>query len=146
MAHVRQQIRDQVVTTLTGLTTTETRVSSTPVYAAASLPSLEVRTTSEEVDLSERAVLGDVQYRELTLEVQARVSQVSDPDDLLDTICKEVEIAMAADTTLNGKAKDSMYTGGTFEQTEGEQPIHLATLTYIVHYRVDVNDPETLVN
>ena len=146
MAHVRQQIRDQIVTTLTGLTTTETRVSSTPVYAAASLPALEIRTTSEDVNLDDLATLGTVQYRELTVEIEAKVSQANNADDLLDTVCKEVEVAMAADHTLNGKAKDSHYTGGTFERTEGEQPIHLATLTYVVHYRVDVSDPETLVN
>ena len=148
MSHVRQQIRDAVVTALTGLTTTETRVSSTPVYAAHDLPGLEVATPSEETIDDDRATFGSpgVSYRALTVTVSAYARGTANVANTVDTILKEVEVAMAADRTLDGTAEDSYYTEAEFEQSgDGEQPVVKGTATYLVHYRVADNDPETLV-
>jgi len=49
MSHARQQVRDAVVTAVTGLTTTSTRVYASRVYPHDSLPSLAVYTLEEEI-------------------------------------------------------------------------------------------------
>jgi len=53
LAHLRKQIRDNVVTVLTGLSTTGSRVYASRVYpmAAANLPGLCVYTKSESVEI-----------------------------------------------------------------------------------------------
>ena len=49
MAHVRQQLRERAATTLTGLTTTGSRVYQSRIYplGAANLPGLLIYTKSE---------------------------------------------------------------------------------------------------
>ena len=53
MAHVRKQIRDNIVTTLTGLATTGSNVYRTRVYPLAEnkLPGLAIYTDTEEVEV-----------------------------------------------------------------------------------------------
>ena len=54
MAHVRQSIRDNVVTTVTGLSTTDSNVFSSRVYPLCTnkLPALCVYTNSEAVEFT----------------------------------------------------------------------------------------------
>ena len=49
MAHARKQIRDQLKTTLTGLTTTGSNVFNSRVYDHDALPCISIYTLSEEL-------------------------------------------------------------------------------------------------
>ena len=79
MAHVRQLIRDNVTTTLTGLTTTGTRVYRSRVYPVATTPGLAIYTKSESVEYS--SMSGQrTQFRSLALTVEIYVKGVTGYD------------------------------------------------------------------
>jgi hypothetical protein len=136
MAHVRKQIRDNIVTTLTGLTTTGSRVYKTRVYplAQSKLPGLAIYTETEDIEI--RTINPPrTQMRNLTVTVDAFVKGVSNFDDDLDTICQEVEEALAADITRGGLAKDTRITGFEAEFSgDGDQPVANGRISVTVDY------------
>jgi len=145
--HVRHQIRNQVVTTLTGLTTTGSNVFGSRVYPLedGNLPAILVYTKSEE---SEPLEIGAnrTSDRLLDLVVEAYVKSATDFEDTLDTICKEVEQAIAADPTLSGKTKDCYLSSTEIDfNSEGELPLAFATLTFLTNYHVQEQDPDVVV-
>ncbi len=142
--HVRRQIRERVATTLTGLATTGSKVYQSRVYPLASnnLPGLLVYTTNES---SEPDVMGAQPEldRDLNLVIEGYAKTASNLDDVMDGIAKEVEVAMAADTTINTLAKDSFLTSTEIQLTgEGEQPIGIVTMNFTVQYRTANNAPD----
>ena len=146
MAHARQTIREQVGTTLTGLTTTGSNVFQSRVYPLqeSNLPALLIYTKEES---SEAIVMGSnrVIERELTLAVEAYVKTNSNSDDTIDTIAEEVETAIGADSTLNNKAKDVFLVSTDINYVgEGENPVAVATLNFLISYCTDENDPSQL--
>jgi|TARA_R110001583_G_scaffold80041_1_gene215431 hypothetical protein len=145
--HVRMQIRNQVVTQLTGLTTTAARVFDSRVYPLedANLPALLIYTKSE---TSEPIEIGTNRTSErlLSLNIEAYVKSTTNFEDTLDTICKEVEQAIAADPTLSGKAKDCYLESTEIEfNAEGEKPLAFATLTFLTSYYVQEQSPDVAV-
>lgn len=145
MAHVRQQIRDAIVTALTGLATTGASVFRSRIYPieAARLPGLCVYTMTEasEIETISRPRLSS---RDLTVAVEAYVSGVSNYDNTLDTISAEVEQALAADPSLGGLAKDLKIAAFEAEFAgEGEQPVAVGRITVAVEYAVAENNVET---
>ena len=145
--HVRMQIRNQVVTQLTGLTTTTSHVYDSRVYPLedGNLPALLVYTRSEE---SEPLEIGSnrTSQRMLSLVVEAYVKSATNFEDTLDTICKEVEQAIAADPSLSGKAKDCYIESTEIEfNAEGELPLAFATLTFLTSYYVQEQSPDVAV-
>jgi hypothetical protein len=50
------------------------------------------------------------------------VAQALDPDDALDDLCREVELAIAADITLGGSAQFAFFEGTEIEATEEVDP------------------------
>tara|TARA_B100000963_G_scaffold120116_2_gene104702 strand:+ start:208 stop:654 length:447 start_codon:yes stop_codon:yes gene_type:complete len=145
--HIRQQIRERVGTVLTGLTTTGNNVFETRVYPLenTNLPALVIYTkdeTSEPLVISTDRVMS----RELELIVEIYVKQTSNFDDEVDKICKEVEIAISADTTINGLAKDCFLQSTSIEyNTEGEKPLTFASLTFLTNYYVNETRPDIAV-
>lgn len=142
--HVRRQIRDQVVTMLTGLATTGSRVYASRVYpfAASDLPCLAVMalTESSEPDSLTRP---RGLTRTLTLAIEARARASADLDDTLDAIAKEVEEALGADPTLAGLAKDSYLAATEIElSAEADAPHGLMRLELAVEYRTAENAPD----
>lgn len=142
--HVRQQIRERVGTTLTGLTTTSSNVYQSRVYPleTGNLPALIIYTKSED---SLASVIGTNRLieRQLTLAVEAYVKSVSNSDDTIDTICKEVESALAADTTINSLAKDIYLESTEITYTgEGEKPIAVCTMNFLIHYFTQQSNPD----
>ena len=98
--HVRQQIRERIGTTLTGLTTTGSNVFQSRVYPLedSNLPALLIYTKVEEsmpIDIGAARTM----ERNLTVNIEGYVKANSNFDDTIDTICKEVETAMASDVT-----------------------------------------------
>ncbi len=145
--HIRQQIRERVGTVLTGLTTTGSRVYQSRVYALADteLPALLIYTKSE---TSEPLVMHTdrVMERELLLVVECYAKVNSNFDDSIDTISKEVEEAIAADTTLNSLAKDVYIESTEIEfNAEGESPVGYATLTFLTTYHAKETNPDVAV-
>ena len=147
MSHVRQQIRDDIVTTLTGLATTGSNVFRSRIFPLeqTNLPALCIYTKSETSEYDTIGLPRSVN-RILDVAVEAYVKGVSNYDNTLDTIAVEVEEAIAADVTLGGVAKDAQITA--FEADfagDGEQPVAVGRFTITVEYRTVENDVETAV-
>lgn len=146
MAHAREQIREAVVTQLTGLSTTGSRAYKSRVYPRNALPCLTVYTLSESVN-QDNAVLGLDQFRDLMLAVHIHARSVEDVDDSVDTISAEVEAALHDDTTLGGLTHWLEYESIEIEVADGaERPTASAIMTFRVQYRVDATDPETIIS
>ena len=142
--HVREQIRSRIVTNVTGLGTTGSRVFESRIYPleSSALPGLLVYTLSES---SEPIRIGPNRLiqRNLNLVVQAYCEQNSDFDGTIDDICKEVETALASDRTVNGLAKDCFITSTEISfSSEGAKAIGYATLLFEVDYYTDAQSPD----
>ena len=134
--HIRQQIRERVGTTLTGLTTTGSNVFQSRVYNLenAKLPAIIIYTKSEDSELLEMGSTRTLQ-RNLSLVVEAYVKANTNFDDTIDTIAKEVEAAMGADVTHNSLARDSFLDSTEINyNAEGEQPVAVMTMVYNINY------------
>lgn len=145
MAHVRKLIRDNIKTTLTGLTTTGSNVFASRVYPiqSARMPGLCIYTSSEQIEaLTIKPPRGLI--RSLEVSVEAYIENAL-PDDVLDTISAEIEAAMAADITRGGNAKDTKLT--SFEADfagEGEKPVVVGRFIYEILYSTTEADAETV--
>lgn len=147
MSHVRQQLRERAATTLTGLSTTGSKVYQSRVYplGAANLPGLLIYTKSEDSEIVTMSGARTL-LRNLSLVIEGYVKAVSNYDDTVDTIAKEVETAMGNDVTLNGLAKNSYLESTEIEYDgEGEKPVAVVSLTYTVEYMTKENAPQTAV-
>lgn len=136
MAHVRKQIRDEVVSTLTGLATTGSNVFRSRVYPLgdSKLPGLAIYTDTEEI-APQTISPPRTQLRTLTITVDCYVKGVSNFDNDLDTISEEIEEALAADLTRGGLAKDTRITSFQADFSgEGDQPVATAKISIEVDY------------
>ena len=145
--HVRQQIREQIGSTLNNITTTGNRVYQSRVYPleTGGTPALLIYTKSED---SNPEVIGTNRLltRNLIVAVEIYVKATSNFDDTIDTSAKEVEIAIAADTTLNGLAKDCYLQSTEIEfNAEGEAPLATATLNFLTNYYIQEQAPDVAV-
>jgi len=146
MAHLRQSIRERIATDVTGLTTCGSNVFQSRVYPIedASLPCLLVYSTSEDSEVTEMASPRPM-TRILNVVVQGVVS-ATQPDDTLDLISKEVEVALAGDVSINSLANNSFLSSTEIEfNAEGAKPIGTVILNYVVEYRNLDNAPETAI-
>ena len=112
MAHLRKQIQDNVVTALTGLSTTGSWVYASRVYpvAAANLSGpLCLRQERGGRDNDYHAPR--TQVRTLSLSVEGFAVATSGLDNTLDAISLEVEEALAVDRSRSNLAKDTRVTG-----------------------------------
>lgn len=145
MAHVRKQIRDAIVTAVTGLTTTGSNVFRSRVFPieTTKLPALCVYTKSEAVDFDTLTINRSI-MRNLEVMIEAYVSGTSNYDDDLDTIAVEVEEALSADVTLAGISKDLQVTAFEADYVgDGEQTVAIGRFTVAAVYRTAENDVET---
>lgn len=145
MAHLRNQIRDAVVSRLTGLSTTGSNVFRSRIYPLENnkLPGLCIFTKSEATTFDTLTRPRSIS-RVLEIGVEAYVKAISNYDNTLDTIAVEVEEAIASDVTFSNLAKDTQVT--SFEADfsgDGEQPVAIGRFTIEVNYRTLENDVET---
>ena len=141
MAHVRQSIRDNVVTAVTGLSTTGSNVFRSRVYPLGTnkLSALCVYNNSEVVEYNRLDRVRDVD-RTVDIVIEAYVRAVSNYDTSLDTICAEIEAGMASDVTRGGFAQDCKLTQTEFDfSDDADRPIATARLTYSIDYRTAEN-------
>jgi len=145
MAHIRKLIRDNIETTLTGLTTTGSNVFASRVYPiqTAKMPGLCIYTSSETIEAQTiKPPRGLI--RSLEVSVEAYVESAV-ADDVLDTIAAEVEAAMTTDLTRGGNAKDTRLV--SFEADfagDGERPVVVGRFIFEIVYSTQETDAETV--
>ena len=144
MAHQRKTIRDAVITSLTGLSTTGSRVFNSRVYPneESKLPCLNVFTLCEAVELD--SVKSTI--RSLELVVEGFASANSNIENTLDTIATEVEEALGSDTSLSNTCQSHNITNTEITlANEGSLPIGVVRLVFNVIYRTTQADVETQI-
>lgn len=141
MSHARQQIRDAIVTALTGagLTTYSSRAYSSP-----SLPSVNVTNGPESVEID--TMTNGNQSRTFQINVDLMVEAASDVDDAADTQSVIVEKTVLTDSATLALVKWIELTSVEFELSgEGDKPILMASHTFDALYRVNESDPEVII-
>lgn len=144
--HLRTQIRDQIKSTLTGLTTTANRVYDSRVYPLDSqgTPAIVIYTKSED---SEPLDMGTnttrLINRNLTIAVEVYVKSTANFDNTIDTCCKEIETAIYTDPTLNGLAQDCYLESTEIDfNSDGDEPLAFATLNFLTNYINKATTPD----
>lgn len=144
MPHVREQIRGAVVTAVTGLTTTSTRVhnSRTLPLGSSALPALCVYTRTDTPDYS-RGQMSRTPRRQLDIHVEGYV--LGDDQTVMDDIAAEVETALFASATV--QAFGPFWLG---EQTmsvdgEGEKLVSIIDMVFRCEYATVEGAPNTAV-
>lgn len=151
MAHVRTQIRNKLVSMLTGLATTTTHVYADrkEVLPDSLWPALLVMNDAEQVvDRaigSQAAPHARAELRTLTIKVQAAAKAVTGLDDTLDEICLEAEKAIAADIFLGGLTVDARLASTVYTlDAAGEKPAGTADMLWEFDYWVLNTAPDTV--
>jgi len=142
--HIRQQIRERIGTTLTGLATTGSNVYQSRVYPLenSKLPALIIYTKSESSMPQEMGTNRTLQ-RDLQIVIEAFAKGTTNTDDTVDTIAKEIEVAMSNDTTHNDLAIDSFLETTEIDYNgEGDQPVASLSMVYNVTYITTENAPD----
>lgn len=142
--HVRQQLREAIALVVTNLTTTGVRVFQSRAYPLqeTDLPCLLVKTESERIDY-QTIHASTLQERDITVTIEAVARATSNLDDTLDKICKEVEIAINAASTIS---KDIRLIGTNLDTSViGNQPVGLATMIYKMKVYTLSNAPDVAV-
>jgi|DEB0MinimDraft_10_1074344.scaffolds.fasta_scaffold180643_2 hypothetical protein len=145
MAHIRKTIRENIVTTLTGLSTTGSSVYETRIFPInyAKLPALMVYTQDDNVVEYTITSSSRTQHRQLTCIIEGHIKATANIDDTIDTISEEVEEAMSTDRTRGGNAKDTRLQTTEIEFEEATQKVGLVRFTYIVDYVTIENAVQT---
>lgn len=147
MTHARQQIRERIASNVGALTTTGSRVFQSRVYnlEQSSLPALLIYSKSE-TDERDTFQTMDGLTRNLAVVIEGYANGASNLDDTLDTISEEVEIAVAADPTCNGLAKDCSLEATDIDfDGEGDSPVGVVRMTWAVLYRTTTTAPGTAI-
>lgn len=145
MSHVRKQIRDALVTAVTGLTTTGSRVYRSRVYPLESgkLPGLCVYTKPEKV-INSTITRPRTQMRQLEASIEAYLMTNTNFDNTLDTIAVEIEEAIYSNSALNALVKQINITGFEADYVgEGEKVVGVGKFNVEIIYSVRENDVET---
>ena len=144
MSHVREQLRKAVVTAVTGLTTTGSRVFSSRVdpITPSDCPCLIVTSTGDNVN-PESVMSGYMQRRETRIQIDAYVNGVTGFDDELDDICLEVETAIASSSS--SLVKGLYYQGVRIEFDRGEQSIGRGSMVFIKDLFTEATAPQTAI-
>lgn len=146
--HLVLQLRDRIVTDVTGLTTTGSSVYTSriaPIQDSA-LPAVKVMVGESEQDESQRS--GDYPHRVLfRTEFAVRIlvsTAADDPESELFGIAKEVQVALGGDEKL-GDIALAAYPGaiGEPEYTdEAKQKQGMLDVTWIAEWTTVMNDWE----
>jgi hypothetical protein len=144
--HVRRQIREAVAALLTGLTTTGANVFQSRLQPLPDnkLPALKIITDAEQLEPLD--ISGNFVNRSLTVGVIAVAKAVSDVDDVIDEIIKEVEIKLATDRTLSGLVKDIVLVSIDIDMSgETEKNTGQAIMNFTANYFTTVAAPDVSI-
>jgi len=148
MAHYREQIRKAVVTAVTGLTTTSTRVESGAVYNLADgmSPTLAVWARRSTPDY-EQGQMQCAPLWQVEIVVDGYVKAYTDLLDTLDDMASEVETAIYSNSALLALCNNYIELG---EQTieidlEGDQPLGKIEMIFTMYYHAAEGAPDSKV-
>lgn len=141
MAHARQQIRDAIVSALTGAGMT---AYSSRAYSVPSTPSVNVTTGSEDAEIDTIGT-GD-QLRTLTIMIDLMVAAAENVDDAADTQAVTIEKTILGDSSTLALVKWIEYRGIESELSgEGDKAILVLSHAFEMQYRVNELDPEVII-
>ena len=141
--HVSEQIVAAAKTALTGLATTGARVFGSRVYPVqdAELPCLLIDQGNEASEISSMGV-GRLSERSLELVVVAKVKQNTAYRTVVNTIRKEVEVALAANQSAGGAQYIQIRSCELELAGEAEKPVASATMTFDCLYYTVLGAPD----
>jgi len=145
--HLRRQIRERIVSDVTGLSTTGSNVFQSRAYPIeeSKLPCLLVFDSEESVEIRSMGAIRGI-TSELTVNIEG-YCQGGDGETVMDTLAaiqKEVQIAMQADIDINSLARDSYLTSADASvNAEATKPTGSVRMTYLVIYQYMENAPDT---
>lgn len=147
--HVKQSIRDDITTLLTGVTTAGANVFKSHVYplTAAQLPAICVYTLNETVDYITMSLSNSQprkQEREITIGIEVFVRMVSGYDAQLDDIQVEVENALFSGN-ITGVTRLNLDSTSIGLTNESDQPMARLTLNYEATCMTYEGQPETFI-
>lgn len=143
--HKRQAIRENLKTTLTGLTTTGSNVFTTRVYPVAQTltQGIIIYNESESIQYLTTGT-ARTQERISIFKVEVYVKTNTGFDDKMDTIMAEIESALAVDVTRGGHAIDTMIDSFDSEYNgDGEVPVGIGSIDVTVKYHTIEGSPTT---
>lgn len=141
--HVAEQIVQAAKAALTGLATTGSRVFDSDVYPVQSgdCPCLLIDQGDESSSIDELGFTR-TSRRSLQLKVTAKVEQTVDYRKTVNTIRKEVEVALAANQALGG-AKWIQPVSCVIELSgDAEKPVASATMIFDCQYITALGAPD----
>ncbi len=142
--HIRQQIREAVFQLLDTLPNLQVFASQAGFFQANQLPGINILTGDESLVKRYQQAGCSVQLIQIDVFVEIYVLECHHFEDVLDEHCVSVQRALAPDTTLNALVHGFEFNGSIISRNrEGEVPFILRALTYLTHYTVNWNDPET---
>lgn len=143
MGHVRADIRAAVVTALTGLTTTGSRVLVDDQYPVEDVPALVIKTSEENAGES----VEGIRQRAVGVSVEAVSKLTSGITAQLDQIALEVETALAGSITVGGRQLAVDYLGTDEPQLDGgsDRGVGRITLRFRITAFTAAASPGTLL-
>lgn len=140
--HVRQQVVDSIATVLTGLATTGSRVFKSRLYQLqeSELPCLVVTCDGQKVE-NVTDHFPAMQRREIQIRIESHDKKTANLEQTLNTICKEVEIALANSDIENINLVGSKM----YLEVGGDQPIGIDTIIYKVLVETFEDAPDTIL-
>lgn len=144
MPHVREQIRSAMVTAVTGLATTSTRVHNSRFLplASSALPALCVYTRSDTPDYT-RGHMQKTPRRVLDVHVEGYVA--GDDQSVMDDIAAEVETAVFANAALAALALVWLGEQTMSVDGEGEKLTSIIDMVFRCEYATVEGAPNTVV-
>lgn len=143
MAHCRTQIRNALKALLLPLPALGGRVFTSRFsnLQLAEVPSVVIFGGEENVQFAD--IHDTLLERDLNINVSIKASSVSNIDTLLDDLAEDVELAIDANLTLDGKVQSIILTGSNIQIDENaEVPVGEALLQYQVKYFTQVGAPD----
>lgn len=144
--HVHTQIRAAAVTALTGLATSGARVYPDRLFdlADANLPGLRVYLDNESVE-TVTVHAPPQQQRRADLVVECCAKAASALSTTLDTMSKEVEIALAAGFTAAGKRITPTLSSSRLDREPGSTTVGVKRLVFDTEFFTLANAPDSLI-
>ena len=138
MASKREDILDAIKTALAGTTGVSTRIyrsRTIPLAQRSQLPALIIEWSDDSCE--QNTSLPTLDW---SLNVTVTVLSSGDvPDEQADNTIVSVHAKMMADLTLGGEAIDIQPTTVNFEAIDGDSPIGVTSMGFLVRYRTDVD-------
>lgn len=141
--HVRKQLRDQIAVLVTGLVTYAVNVYKNRRYPVDSseLPCLIVQTGDEEIELLTMDYPAQ-QLRREQLIITVIAETTTGLDDMLDEICKDIEVVLAGSVTVAKNFKLES-TSGIEPNVVGDKPVGVVDMRFVGEVYTLENAPFT---